>query len=103
MQIWVFYPRKKSPLPGRPRLGHKAVLCWNDLYESSIDNNRIYNGKGLQEEFGLDWYDHGARYYDPQLALWHCLDPLSESSTSLSPYACVANNPVNLVDPDGMF
>ncbi len=46
---------------------------------------------------------HGARYYDPQLSRWHCPDPLSESSTSLSPYTYVANNPVNLVDPNGML
>ncbi|MFO7881002.1 MAG: RHS repeat-associated core domain-containing protein [Kosmotogaceae bacterium] len=55
------------------------------------------------EKTSLSWYFHGARYFDPQLALWHSPDPLSESSTSLSPYTYVANNPVNLVDPNGML
>ncbi len=51
----------------------------------------------------LSWYFHGARYFDPQLSRWHCSDPLPESSTSLSPYAYVTNNPVNFVDPNGML
>jgi RHS repeat-associated protein len=51
----------------------------------------------------LNWYFHGARYFDPQIARWHTPDPLSESYSSLSPYAYVANNPVNLVDPNGMM
>ncbi|MFO7881005.1 MAG: RHS repeat-associated core domain-containing protein [Kosmotogaceae bacterium] len=51
----------------------------------------------------LSCYSHGARYFDPQLATWHSPDPLSESSIHLSPYVCVANNPVNYVDPNGMY
>ncbi|MGM0529680.1 MAG: RHS repeat-associated core domain-containing protein [Bacteroidota bacterium] len=55
------------------------------------------------EKTPVNWYFHGARYFDPQLATWHSPDPLSESSTSLSPYTYVANNPVNFVDPNGML
>lgn len=48
------------------------------------------------------WYAHGARYYDPQLALWHSSDPLSEMYSGFSPYHYAGNNPVNFVDPNGM-
>jgi RHS repeat-associated protein len=51
------------------------------------DPSVIFSGIHPGNPFRLDWYSHGARYYDPQLATWHSPDPLSESSASLSPYA----------------
>jgi hypothetical protein len=35
------------------------------------DNDYLYNGKELQTELELDWYDYGMRYYDPQLGRFH--------------------------------
>ncbi len=59
----------------------------------------LYNGKELDEETGLYYY--GARYYDPKSSIWISVDPLAEKYTSISPYAYVANNPINAIDPDG--
>ena len=66
---------------------------------NDADQKYLYNGKELQDETG--WYDFGLRQYDPMLGMWHVLDPAAEEYYSQSGYHYVANNPVNVVDPDG--
>ena len=61
-----------------------------------------YTGKEKQgPDFGLPYTDYGARQYSPALRRWLVPDPLSEKYYGVSPYAYCANNPMNLVDPDG--
>lgn len=76
----------------------------------------LFSGKELDEETGLDYF--GARYYEPRQGQWISPDPvfenmfdteaLAQPDLSLRPFrlrdhlfAYVANDPVNLVDPDG--
>ena len=49
-----------------------------------------------------DWYDYGARMYDPILGRFMATDPLYEMSYSENPYTYCLNNPFNRVDPTGL-
>ena len=47
-------------------------------------------------------YDYSARYMDPALGRFSTVDPLAEKYYSISPYAYCMNNPILLIDPNGM-
>ena len=68
-------------------------------YDGGAENKFTYNGKELEDEFGLDWYHYGARFYDPVVGRWWAIDPVDEFN---SPYSYVGSNPVMFIDPDGM-
>jgi RHS repeat-associated protein len=60
-----------------------------------------YNGKEWQDELGLNFYDYGARNYDPAIGRWMNIDPLAEKFSNISSYVYTANSPVLYLDPDG--
>ena len=61
-----------------------------------------YNGKELDRTHGLDWYDYGARNYDAFLPGFTTIDLHCEKYYNVSPYVYCGNNPILLVDPNGM-
>ena len=63
--------------------------------------DHLYNGKELQDELGLNWYDFGARMYDPALGRWHVVDADAETYYTQSPYTYALNNPIRYLDPNG--
>ena len=67
---------------------------------SSVQSYK-YNGKELDRNDGLDWYDYGARQYAPAIGRWNAVDPSSEKHYNWSPYSYCKNNPVLRVDVDG--
>jgi RHS repeat-associated protein len=64
---------------------------WNTPY--------LFNAKEFDEETGMYYY--GARYYDPKISIWLCVDQDTESMPFASAYAYCLNSPVLLTDPDG--
>ncbi|MFN6378639.1 MAG: RHS repeat-associated core domain-containing protein [Flavobacteriales bacterium] len=81
---------------GAPMTERTAVVTPTDVRYG-------FNGKEVDSEINGNGnaYDFGARTYDARLGRWFSLDILFFTSSSLSPYLFVANNPLVLIDPDG--
>jgi len=89
-QVVEYYPFGSSYLPLSP----------------AGTNKYLYNGKEKQDDVlngtALDWYDYGARFYDPMIGRFHSVDPLSEKYNFQTPYAYASNNPILFIDYMGM-
>ena len=60
-----------------------------------------YNGKELDTKNGLNWYDYGARKYDPSIGRFTTMDRFADKYSSMSPYQYGANNPACNIDING--
>lgn len=76
-------------------------------YSSGLSSNKyLYNGKELQDDnigdAKLEWYDYGARFYDPEIGRFTTQDPMTALHTNYTPYHYVFNNPIAYLDPVGL-
>ena len=74
---------------------------YNHCDENTDLQRYKFNGKELDLVHGLRLYDYGARMYDQILGCWTSVDPMAEKYYHISPYVFCADNPVNIIDPDG--
>jgi len=82
----------------------------NDMLNNiniSGENQIKFNGKE-QQAYTIngqlfDFYDYGARFYDPKLGRWHSTDPFCEAKPGWSTYRAFFNNPINISDPNGLY
>jgi RHS repeat-associated protein len=65
-------------------------------------NKYLYNSKEEQEMPGK-WLDYGWRMYDPQLARFHSVDPMTAEFPFQSPYLYASSNPVRFIDYKGLY
>ena len=65
-------------------------------------NKYQYNSKELNSDFGLEWNDYGARFYDAAIGRFPTVDPLASVYRSQNPYTYAANNPIRYIDFMGL-
>ncbi len=61
-----------------------------------------YNGKELNEDFGLNWNDFGFRWYDATLGRFPSVDPIISEFPYLTPYNYASNSPISKIDLHGL-
>jgi RHS repeat-associated protein len=68
-------------------------------HSNTRDMPYLFNSKERDEETGLYYY--GARYLDPETAVWYGVDPLAMKYLDYSPYVYCMGNPLIFIDSDG--
>ncbi|WP_083761159.1 RHS repeat-associated core domain-containing protein [Pelobacter propionicus] len=72
-----------------------------DQRGENIDQPFSYTGREWDRETGLYYYR--ARYYDPKIGRFIQKDPISFAGGDVNLYAYVLNNPINRLDPFGLW
>ena len=74
---------------------------------STVNNNQAANlrftGKELDKESHIGLYYFGARYYDAEVGRFISVDPLADLYPHMTPYHYALNNPMQFIDPTGMW
>jgi RHS repeat-associated protein len=79
--------------------GVKIPVFNPDRQKGSPEHRNKYNGKEYLSD--LDWYEYGARMYDPTIGRFTTQDRFSEKFSYQSTYLYAGNNPVSFIDVNG--
>ncbi|HEY3402434.1 MAG TPA: RHS repeat-associated core domain-containing protein [Ohtaekwangia sp.] len=72
--------------------------CWADT--TSLISRYAFNGKE-KDDFGSVVYDYGFRIYNPAIAKFLSVDPLTKNYPWYTPYQFAGNKPIWKIDLDG--
>jgi RHS repeat-associated protein len=75
---------------------------WRDT--TALATRYGFNGKekDSKQEWGSTTYDYGFRIYNPTIAKFLSVDPLTQSYPVLTPYQFASNTPIQAIDLDGL-
>jgi RHS repeat-associated protein len=72
-------------------------------YTSSLKTNKFhFNGKEVENDFGVGYTDFKWRFSDPILGRFHSVDRLAEKFSDISTYQFASNDPINKIELDGL-
>mgnify|MGYP000459685402 CR=1 FL=1 len=80
-------------------LEHKGYNNVTSANVNSAASKFKYNGVEFEESLGLNLYEMDMRQYDPAIARWTSIDPVTHFS--MSTYTAFDNNPIYWSDPSG--
>jgi len=69
---------------------------------NDITRGYRYGFNGMEESSEIGFYTTEFRQYNPRIARWLTIDPLSGSMPWMSPYANNNDNPIYYIDPTGL-
>lgn len=94
--VYDYYPFGKQVMLTVAPSGIGRNILSQTLTGKELD---LFTDNYPSDNEGLGLYFFGARYYDPDIALWTSTDPIS--GNDWNPYTYCHNNPVKFYDPDG--
>ncbi len=72
------------------------------MNDAARDNKYQYNGKEWNDDFGLNWYNYGKRWYDQAIGRFPTVDPIASDFAFVTPYNYAENEPVANIDLWGL-